>query len=528
MTVLYLIVCAAALVSVLLSMKRDLMMLQQNSNRNDRYVKWLEKAGESTAVSRLCFMALGLMCMLKFMPHVVCMSCVGIASVWASALLATEKYKKPLVFTKRATRIYTVAILLVALCVASCLLIFGGDVEHLTYVAAAVLALSYAFSYWYVLASNWLLKPVEKRINQKYYDEAAAILASNPDLTVIGVTGSYGKTSTKHYLYRILSEQYDVLMTPGNFNTTLGVIRTIREHMKPYNQIFIAEMGAKQPNDIKEICDLVHPRIGIITAVGPQHLESFKTIERVQSTKFELADSLPSDGLVVVNDDFEFIANRPVSNVKCVRYAVDNTHAADFHATDIEYTPQGTHFSIANAEGVQIRLFTRLVGKCNVSNLMAAVIVALHMGVDKDKIRYAVEKIEQVEHRLSIKRLPSGITIIDDAYNSNPVGSSMALEVLGSMKDGKRIIITPGMIELGTDQYRLNKEFGSKIAESADVAFVVGEYNKNAISEGINAADRKIDVRFAPSFIEAHREMLTIAKPGDTVLFENDLPDTFK
>lgn len=529
MTVLYFVVCTAALVAVLLSMKRDLMMLQQNSNRNDRYINWIESAGESTSVSRLCFMALGLMCMLRFIPHTICIVLVGIASVWVSILLATEKYKKPLVFTKRATRIYAVAIVLLVICFVGVALLLGGDLLHMVFVAVTVLCIAYFLSYELILYSNWILKPVEKHINKKYYDEAAAILAANPDLKVIGITGSYGKTSTKHYLYRILSEQYDVLMTPGNFNTTLGVIRTIREYMKPYNQIFIAEMGAKQPNDIKEICDLVHPHIGIITAVGPQHLESFKTIEKVQSTKFELADAIPPDGLVVVNDDFEYIANRPVDNVKCLRYAIDNLKAADYYASDIEYTPQGTKFSISTAdEGVQIQLFTRLVGKCNVSNLIAALIVALYLGMDKEKIRYAVEKIEQVEHRLSMNHLPTGITIIDDAYNSNPVGSAMALEVLASMKDGKRIIITPGMIELGSDQYDLNKELGSKIAAAADVAFIVGEYNKEAISEGINESERKIDVRFAPTFNEAHRQMLAIAKPGDTVLFENDLPDTFK
>ncbi|MDE6654517.1 MAG: UDP-N-acetylmuramoyl-tripeptide--D-alanyl-D-alanine ligase, partial [Muribaculaceae bacterium] len=292
---------------------------------------------------------------------------------------------------------------------------------------------------------------------------------------------------------------------------------------------FIAEMGAKQPNDIKEICDLVHPEIGIITAVGPQHLESFGTIENVQSTKFELADSLPSDGLAVVNNDFDYIANRKVDNVKCSRYSVESANESDYRATDIEYTPQGTSFTISDNNGEIIRLFTKLVGRCNVSNLVAAVIVALHLGMDKEKIRYAISKIDQVEHRLQIRRTQSGITIIDDAYNSNPVGSAMALEVLADMKGGKRIIITPGMIELGEDQFTLNKAFGEKIAKSADVAIIVGEYNKEAISQGLKEAGAaEINVIYAPSFAEAQKTMLSIANSGDTVLYENDLPDTFK
>ena len=147
------------------------------------------------------------------------------------------------------------------------------------------------------ISACWLLSPVERHINRHYYRDAEHRLQAMPGLKVIGITGSYGKTSTKHYLETILSEHFDVLMTPGSYNTTMGVIRTVREYLKPYHEVFIVEMGAKQRGDIKEICDLVHPGIGIITAVGEQHLESFKSIENVQATKFELVDSLPAGGL---------------------------------------------------------------------------------------------------------------------------------------------------------------------------------------------------------------------------------------
>lgn len=518
-----------AFAAALFSAKRDLMMLQQNSNRNDRYLRWMKQSGDSTRISRLVAFVAMFMAWVAFIPSVFTICIIALVGAWNFLSLFIAKYKKPLIFTKRATRIYSVAVLLIILTAGGVAVARGGVADDIVFAAAVALTGCYAVSYWFILAANWLLKPVEKHINKRYYDEAASILASMPQLKVIGITGSYGKTSTKHYLYRILSEQYDVLMTPGNFNTTLGVIRTVREHLKPYNEVFIAEMGAKQPNDIKEICDLVHPTIGIITAVGPQHLESFKTIETVQATKFELADALPADGLVVVNNDFEFIANRKVGNVACARYAVNPNHKADYHATDIEYTSQGTYFTISNNNGEKLRLFTHLVGECNVSNLMAAVIVAKHLGVSDDKIRYAIEKIEQVEHRLNLKRTGGGITIIDDAYNSNPVGSAMALDVLAGMKQGKRIIITPGMIELGDDQYRLNRDFGEKIAKSVDVAIIVGEYNRDAIIEGIEAGGMSEDkVHKVSTFNEAQQLMLTMAKAGDTVLYENDLPDTFK
>ena len=512
-----------------LSIKRDLMMYQQNSYRPDRYCRWMREAAESTRTSRLMAMALALLMLSRFAHPVIALVLAAVFALWEIILLSRKKYKKPLVFTPRARRIYTVAAALTAVFAAAVACFGTGPSGHL-YWAVVALAAVYAVSYWVLMAADWLLRPVEKSINRRYYREAASILASMPDLKIIGITGSYGKTSTKHYLHRILSEQFDVLMTPGNFNTTLGVIRTVREHLKPYNEVFIVEMGAKQPGDIREICSLVHPTRGILTAVGPQHLESFGSIENVQATKFELVDALPADGLAVINDDFPYIADRPVSSCRCSRYAVEHTAGADFRATDIRYTPKGTHFTIRDAAGAEvITLYTHLVGRCNVSNLLAAVIMALDMGVDKDKIRYAVEQIAQVEHRLSIKTTPGGLTIIDDAYNSNPVGSQMAMEVLAGMTSGKRIVITPGMIELGADQHRLNADLGEAVGHSADIAIIVGEYNRDAILEGISRAGMdQSRVHTVDTFAQAQQLMISLAAPGDTVLYENDLPDTFK
>ena len=248
--------------------------------------------------------------------------------------------------------------------------------------------------------------------------------------------------------------------------------------MEPYHDIFIVEMGAKNIGDIKEICDIVHPEIGILTSVGAQHLESFKTIENVQRTKFELIDALPDNGLAVLNNDFEYVARRAVDNVKAVRYAVNDYTNVNYTVTDIKYSTYGTSFTMVNRQtGDKLDITTKLLGESNISNLMAAIIVAKHLGISDEKIQYAASKIEQVEHRLSMKHTPGKVTIIDDAFNSNPVGSSMALDVLKMMNTGKRIIITPGMIELGEKQVEYNTEFGKKIASSCDVAIVVGEYN---------------------------------------------------
>lgn len=432
--------------------------------------------------------------------------------------------------TMRATRIFCAALLLAALAVAITVSFMGGTGwANMLFTGSETLLGAYCLSHVLIIFANALLAPVEKNINEAYIADARRILRDMPHLKIVGITGSYGKTTTKHYLYRILSERYETLMTPGSYNTTLGVVRTVREMLKPYHEVFIVEMGAKQVHDIAEICDLVHPQNGIITAVGPQHLESFKTIEAVQATKFELADSLPSDGVAVVNNDFPMIASRPVENVPCLRYAINNTEGADYIAHNIVYTPSGTTFTIRrNSDGHEINLHTRLLGECNISNILGAVVMAMHMGVDEKSISYAVEQLEQVEHRLSIKRIPGGLTILDDAFNSNPVGSSMALDVLKAMT-GKRILITPGMIELGDRQDELNEAFGYKAASSCDIAIVVGRYNRDAITAGLKKGGMPQESVHTPdTFAQAQALLTSIAAPGDTVLYENDLPDTFK
>ena len=503
------------------ALKYELQMMQQNTYRNKRYWNWIRKNGDSTSPRRLTLYFLALTACTRFTPEIIYPIIAVVLLVLAIRELRM-KYKKPLVFTQRATRLYFASWVVAVLFIVAVGIMTGYNRPVMVATILCVAACTWVI----IMIANLLMQPVEKLINQRFYNEAKQILASMPHLRIIGVTGSYGKTSTKHYLYRILSEKYNVIMTPGSFNTPMGVIRTVREMMKPYYDIFIVEMGAKQLGDIKEICDLVCPSIGIVTAVGEQHLESFKSIENVQRTKFELVDALPADGLAVVNNDFEYIANREVNNVVVKRYAI--ALGCDYHVEDVEYGSLETRFTVVG-KGRRIELATKLVGECNLSNLMASVIVAMYLDVPDKSIRYGVSQIEQVEHRLNMKRTPGGLSIIDDAFNSNPDGARMALDVLARIKTGKRIVITPGMIELGDKQVEYNKRFGAQMATSADYVMVVGAYNRDAILAGLaeGGMDEK-NIFVADSFATAQARLVQIARAGDVVLYENDLPDTFK
>ena len=496
----------------------SVQMFQQNSYRTERYNRWLRSTGEWH--SHMNIVALLAAITFAFTTHIAALVLFGLWMVVIAVAEFSIKYKLRLVYTMRVKRLILTRVLLTVAVLA---------VEHIlapryTLAVAMILALDY----WTILA-NIINRPLEAAITRWYYNDAKRILRSMPHLKIIGITGSFGKTSTKHFLHRILSERYNVLMTPGNFNTTLGVVRTIREHLKPHHEVFIVEMGAKQLGDIKEICDLVCPDMGIVTSVGEMHLETFGSVENIARTKFELVDAIKDGGLAVVNIDSEAAAKHLATlDCKVATYGIDNA-AADYRATDIRYSQTETSFTL-NADGrVDEGYATHILGRGNILNITAALAVAEYMGVSLQERRRAVKQIEQIEHRLSMRR--GGYTILDDAYNSNPTGARMALEVLsGFATDGRRYVVTPGFVEMGAKQYDNNRVFGSDIARAnPDGVYVVNEVNREAITAGLKDggyAEERISV--VASFKEAMAELQPRLKVGDVVLYENDLPDSFK
>ena len=307
-------------------------------------------------------------------------------------------------------------------------------------------------------------------------------------------------------------------------------MRTVREHLKPHHEVFIVEMGAKQRGDIKEICDLVCPEMGIITSVGEMHLETFGSVENVARTKFELIDALPEGGVGVVNIDSEAAYRHLKSNnIKALTYSIENAEA-EYRATNIAYSATETTFALSHGGRVDEGYATHILGRGNILNITAALAIAEHLGVSVDACRRAVKQIEQVEHRLSMRR-SGGITILDDAYNSNPTGARMALEVLHDFAtEGKKYVVTPGFVEMGVKQYDNNRLFGSDIAHAnPDGVFVVNEVNREAITTGLSEGGYdSAKIATVASFQEAMAALQPQLKTGDVVLYENDLPDSFK
>ena len=501
------------------TMRYSVQMFQQNSYRTERYNRWLRSTGEWH--SHMNIISIVAAVVFTLTSHIAALAIFGL---WMMVIAISEfsiKYKIPIAYTMRVKRLFLTRILITAAAVS------------LTHIYAAEYTLCVMMllcvDYWTLLA-NLINRPLEAMITRWYYNDAKRMLRSMPHLKIIGITGSFGKTSTKHFLYRVLSEKYNVLMTPGNFNTTLGVVRTVREHLKPHHEVFIVEMGAKQRGDIKEICDLVEPEMGIITSVGEMHLETFGSIEGVARTKFELIDALPEGGFGVVNIDSEAAAEHlKTVGRKVATYGIENPEA-EYRAVDVAYSAHETEFYLDKGNGDRAIFATHILGRGNILNILAALSIADKLGVSLEAQRRAVRQIEQIEHRLSLRR-NAGITILDDAYNSNPTGAKMALEVLkGFNCEGRRWVLTPGFVEMGTKQYENNRAFGRDIAKAEpDGVYVINEVNRKAIVEGLmEGGYPEAQLRCVASFSEAMSELQPKLKAGDVMLYENDLPDSFK
>ncbi len=379
-----------------------------------------------------------------------------------------------------------------------------------------------------MIIANFFAWPTEQIINNWYINSARRKLRKKNyrHIIRIGITGSYGKTSTKFALATILSEKYNVLATPESYNTTMGNVRVIREQLKPEHEVFISEMGARRVGDISEICDFVKPQIGIITSIGPQHLETFKTIEKVTQTKAELINTMDSDGVVFLPIDNQYCSNL-YSKEKKKKYSYSlNNKVADVYAKDIVLNENGSNFIAVTPIG-EISCTTKLLGEHNIENILGCIAIAIHMGLSKEQIEAGVRKIEPVPHRLQILNSGNGNIVIDDAFNSNPVGAKMALDVLSKFS-GRKIVITPGMVELGSKEFEENKKFGKHMAKTVDIAILVGVKRSEPIVAGLR--EEKFDdqnIYIVANLDEATQKLAKISKLGDVVLFENDLPDNY-
>ncbi len=497
-------------------------MFQLNSYSAKTHTKWTLKniSGITPNICSLGFCAIAALCDVVLCTAKISAVIVHIimcAAMLLSAMINIPKKgaKTPLVFTARVRRMLATYLIL---------MLASGAAAWLCprCLAYLIMFASFALSPVILLLANLINAPVEAAVKRWYLNDALKMLRSCPDLKVIGITGSYGKTSMKFFLYTILKQKHNVLITPGNYNTPMGVVRTVRSSLKGYHEYFICEMGAKGVGEIKELCDIAKPLHGIVTSIGPQHLESFKSIENIISTKLELANNL-CGGKAFLNIDNEYIRE----NLTDGAITYGTSEDADYRAEVTSVSRHGTEFTVTYPDKTCHSFSTVLIGAHNVVNLCGAVAMAHFLGVEDEYITEGVSRITPVAHRLELSR-KNGLTIIDDAYNSNPNGCRAALDTL-SYFDEYKILVTPGMVELGSEEERLNREFGTEAAAVCDFVILVGERQTKPILAGLHDAgysDEKIYV--AKDLGDAMAKVYTIKTDRPkAVLLENDLPDNY-
>lgn len=514
------IICFFCLVAAVFSLPKQFQMLQQNSYFPSRYIKWLKDSYfETLVLLTFCFCGI---CIGFIINEYISLAAIILFTVWQGydAINTYTKSIKKLIFTARIIRLFLAATLpLITLTV----LILANELPTNAICLCILLFIS-IFSPVLTLISYYLTKPIEIAFSKYYIADAKKKLSEAKGLRVIGVTGSYGKTGTKFILARILSEKYNVLATPQSFNTPMGVVRTVREKLKARTEIFVCEMGAKNIGDIKEICDIVSPDMGIITSVGAQHLETFKSVNNVFDTKFELYDAVTKKG----GKCFVNMASEGISERFGERVAVTyGTASADYTATDITYSSSGANFRIVGG-GYDFPVTTRLLGRHNVLNILGSAAIALSLGLTPEEIQFAVARLEPTEHRLELKPYINSSLCLDDAYNANPEGCIEAVSVLASFSGMKKVIVTPGLVELGEEEYNFNYKLGLAAAKISDIIILVGKKRAVAMNDAILTTDFNTEnLYIVGSFKEAMEVYSSFADENTVVLLENDLPDNY-
>lgn len=522
---------------------RQARFYQIEEYNSKRYLRWLIAQRERYLPTRplTAFMAGTLISFIlteapgEFLPGVV-----GILIAGAAVIPPHEKeVKRRLRLTPRVKRMLGASFILTALLMWAGFA-FTSTLPNLLRYAALM---GIGFLLWLtapliLISGNLIMSPVEALFRQRFIGQARKTLV-NVNPTVIGITGSYGKTSTKLYLSHILNGRYKAYPTPKSYNTLMGICMAINNDIANNHSIdyFICEMGAYVPGEIKRICDLTQPQVGLIVEVGPQHLERFGNLENVAHAKYELIKALPPDGLGVFNWDNPFVREMYERGYPQQRIAVSqNTDLVNpldngprFIASNITQTLNGLTFAITDVEsGESERFQTTLLGQHNIMNILMATAVAVHEGMSLRDVAWQVRSLQPAESRLTRQTTAQGITIINDAYSANPVGVVQSLEVLGMHINGRRLLVTPGMVELGELMEAENHKLGRIAAQHATDVILVGEQQTAPIRAGL------LDAGFPPEHLQVvdtlaesikwYQEHL---KSGDTVLFLNDLPDTY-
>ncbi len=549
-----------------------LMFFQQEEYDSPRFFNWLKMKGGHDKTASLWLVAAVIIGIIAhtLLANTQAAFIIGAASflIWPTLIIGIflgikksrqnrKNSKKPLVLTQRAKRIlqvymllsagaYILLILLSKLAPSGTQFSISVEVESESWLdvidfiqvsydwrIVAVCALLIVFIQalpFLLTTANKLLEPFEERVKAKFRKEAVEKFGKLKP-KVIAITGSFGKTSTKHILSHILGAAAPTLATPGSVNTDMGITRVIRESLTADHQFFIVEMGAYGPGSIARLCKLTPPNVGLITAVGAAHYERFKTLETVARAKFEIAEAtFANEGNMVVNRDG---ISPDLLNERLKAVPGDYTivgKQGDITLNHYETSVDGLIIHITT-EGEEHILKSPLFGEHQAGNILLAAATARSVGLPWGAIKGALASVPQIRYRLEVSKSANGPTLINDAYNSNPVGFASALETLDVLRsgEGRRILVTPGMVELGAIHDEEHERLGMLATKHCDIILVVTPDRIPTFMKGLeNTNDGSVTVMTFSKQEDAEKWAKANWRTGDAVLFENNLPDLYE
>jgi len=507
-----------------------LHFFQQEEYDNPRFLRWIlsKRAFDQRASLLLLAVSVPLLVTTEYLhqfvelvPIWLSFAAIGFIVIALREPDPRQHGKKRLAMTARAKRILWIALAICALMAAALVYIHGQLPLWILAVQALPLTLA---------LSNLSLQPLEKTFQQRYWDEAHTKLAKLRP-TVIGITGSFGKTSVKHILGHLLDSQAATLITPGSINTPMGIARIIREQLGPQHRYFVCEMGAYGPGSIARLCRLAPPDMAVITAVGRAHYERFRSLDTVAAAKFELAEAASERNgkLIVAADVLQYPAARNFHEThKDAVIVIGGTDGA-MRISNARQERTGIVFDGA-WQGRTYTFRAPLFGLHHCGNVALAFATACMLGCKPEDLIASLVNLPQVKHRLEVTQAPGSWTVVDDAYNSNPVGFAAALELLDVLQNqgGKRILITPGMVELGAAHDEEHAKIGTLAARHVDVLLPVIPERINTLVENFRTHAPNATIVPCRTFAEARAWLDANGTAQDVVLIENDLPDIYE
>ena len=391
-----------------------------------------------------------------------------------------------------------------------------------------------------------IISPLDYILKQKIIKAAKNKIAKHQKLIIIGITGSYGKTTMKEAVAEILAPKYKVLKTEENKNTPLGISQLILDKLNDKTEILIAEMGAYQQGDIKKLCEITKPDIAILTGINESHLERFGSIENTISAKFEVVKYAKENAKIILNADDKLVTENykqqiggcpafvPQSGTTAGEeiffYSAENNGRCEYKILNQQFLPEGNGQSadILNSLGGIGNIKTPFLGEYIFGDIIAGIIIARELGLTDEQIKQGISRLKPVEHRLQLIKGKNGVLVIDDSYNGNSDGVKEAIKTLANFEDKRKIYVTPGLVETGYKNEEIHFNIGKQLSEAADLVILIKNSATPYIEQGLleNGFNKKNIIWF-DSAASAHAGIKDITKKRDVILFQNDWPDNY-